>query len=505
ICNLSKYKDGVPSDLHIRVLQSLQQVQPEASAESTNQNYWSDGSMWVQILKISDSRQGQSTVQNMLEYIGAWEWYNTQLELAKKTLRTKKNKSVGERGAALHVMNQIQNRWISGVGIVTPHEDEYNSLSRSGSSSITGEGKHLQRKRINTQLYRGKMCTKLVKELGLGILFDRNIWVYVKSKIEQLDTLVKDIEADTRYMKLLQILSPQVEQLVKNGSPNLHIFYEDLKKAELLSENELRELEECFALEGDPLPHGQLESKIDRLIKDVNIKVLDQTRFGRDDTIAINDGIEIPCDIFDRLRPGKWLNSWTINALMQISDKPAFVRHSLSIPLDEESGNGNFRPIKRPLGAWAKKMAGFREKARDPSGVLAPLVFFCPINHGGRHFSLLEINDREKVIRHYDSRAKTATRLRMGDIIKKQFGDLNFSYTEVPTPQQVDGWSCGIRTVWNFRRLSNNLSIGAGDTALNPDRMILEIVEGLTACVEGGAMTKYVRRRRSERERRLVT
>ncbi|KAE8396945.1 hypothetical protein BDV37DRAFT_289843 [Aspergillus pseudonomiae] len=441
----------------------------------------------------------------MLEYIGAWEWYNTQLELAKKTLRTKKNKSVGERGAALHVMNQIQDRWISGVGIVTPHEDEYNSLSRSGSSSITAEGKYLQRKRINTQLYRGKMCTKLVKELGLGILFDRNIWVYVKSKIDQLDTLVKDIIADTRYTKLLQILSPQVEQLVKNGSPDLHIFYEDLKNAELLSENELRELEECFALEGDPLPHGQLESEIDRLIKDVNIKVLDQTRFGRDDTIAINDGIEIPCDIFDRLRPGKWLNSWTINALMQISDKPAFVRYSLSIPLDEENGNGDFRPIKHPLRGWAKKMAEFREKARDPSGDLVPLVFFCPINHQGSHFSLLEINERDKVIHHYDSRAKLNTSLRIEDIVQEQFGDLKFSYAEVPTPRQRDGWSCGIRTVWNFRRLSNNLSIGAGDTALNPERMILEVVEGLTACVEGGAMTKYIRRRRSGRERRPVT
>lgn len=68
--------------------------------------------------------------------------------------------------------------------------------------------------------------------------------------MEQLDTLVKDIQADTTHMKLLQILSPQLEQLVKSGSPNLHMFYKDLKEAELLSKNDLRELKIRFALEG---------------------------------------------------------------------------------------------------------------------------------------------------------------------------------------------------------------------------------------------------------------
>ncbi|KAE8358565.1 hypothetical protein BDV27DRAFT_163459 [Aspergillus caelatus] len=505
ICHLSKHKDGVPSDVHKRVLQSLQQAQLGVSAECTHQNHWSDGSMWVQVLEMGESRKDRGTIQNMLEYIGAWEWYNTQLELAKKTVTTKKNKPVKQRGAAMHVMDQIQNRWIGGVGIVTLQEGNSHYLSGSDPASISAEEKHLQRNRISMQLNRGKLCSKLVKELGLGILFDENIWAYVKSGMEEVDNIIKAIQADAGHMKLLQILAPQLEHLVKIGLPDLHIFYKDLKEAKLLSESELRQLEGRFALEGDPLPDSQLEAEIDRLIRDVNIKVLDQTTFGRNDTIAINNGMEIPCDIFDRLRPGRWLDSWTINALMQISDKPAFVKHDLSIPLDQKSGNNVLRPIKHPLRAWATKIAKFREEARKASGELVPLVFFCPINHKGQHFSLLEINEREKVIRHYDSMAKVTTRLRMTEVVEEQFGDLKFPYEEVPTPQQDDGWSCGIRTVWNFRHLSNNLPIGSGDTVLNPERMMLEVVEGLTACVESGAMTKYIRRRRSDREKRPPT
>ncbi|KAB8213056.1 hypothetical protein BDV33DRAFT_210576 [Aspergillus novoparasiticus] len=173
ICDLSKYKDGVPSDIHIRVLQSLQ---PGVSAVCANQNHWSDGSIWVQILEMGESRKDRGTIQNMLEYIGAWEWYSIQVELAKKTVTTKKNKPVKQRGAAKHVMDQIQKRWIGGVGKITLQEGNSHYLSGSSPASISAKEKYIQRNRISMQLSRGKQCAKLVKNLGLGILFDENIW-----------------------------------------------------------------------------------------------------------------------------------------------------------------------------------------------------------------------------------------------------------------------------------------------------------------------------------------
>jgi len=41
------------------------------------------------------------------------------------------------------------------------------------------------------------------------------------------------------------------------------------------------------------------------------------------------------------------------------------------------------------------------------------------------------------------------------------------------------------------RRLSNSLPIGGWHAVLSPERMKLEIVEGLQACVEGNAIQRY--------------
>jgi hypothetical protein len=63
------------------------------------------------------------------------------------------------------------------------------------------------------------------------------------------------------------------------------------------------------------------------------------------------------------------------------------------------------------------------------------LVYFRPINSRNNHFTLLEINEREKVIRHYDSDAapeviKGDKGTRISDLVKKDFGGLKFSYSE---------------------------------------------------------------------------
>jgi len=53
-------------------------------------------------------------------------------------------------------------------------------------------------------------------------------------------------------------------------------------------------------------------------------------------------------------------------------------------------------------------------------------------------------------------------------------------------------WSCGIRVVWNFSRLSNGLPIGGWDAVQDPERMKMELVEGLRTCMEANVMRKYV-------------
>jgi hypothetical protein len=55
--------------------------------------------------------------------------------------------------------------------------DGRTSTSSDGQDTIVERKRKLQRQRIVTQLSRGqKLSTKLVKELGLGILFSPQIW-----------------------------------------------------------------------------------------------------------------------------------------------------------------------------------------------------------------------------------------------------------------------------------------------------------------------------------------
>jgi hypothetical protein len=251
---------------------------------------------------------------------------------------------------------------------------------------------------------------------------------YTKMSVEQLNVLIRNVQADSKKMRLLQILSQQLEQLVHEGRPDLHAFYAALKEERLVSGDEFRQLGVTFALDGvssfgfrrdyklirsfstqDTLPEGILNAAVDRLVEDVSTKVLGKHPLEDNDSVAINDGVELPCNIFNKLRQGQWFDAWTIMAAMQISDKPSFVRYGYSVPLDEPGRNGRMKPVQRPLTGWSQKIAEFRRQAGEMSEDATRLVYFCPLNHENSHFSLLEINEREGVIRHYDSMAAQGT------------------------------------------------------------------------------------------------
>jgi hypothetical protein len=182
---LSQHQDGVPKAIHKRILRSLQGTQPEALAASTS-NTWSDGSIWVQVLEMGSSRQRHVTILNMLEYMGAWEWYDGQVQLAQRTISTKKGQPVDRRGAAIHVLNEMQTtrrsvedqgRWISGVGTVALNQSEAGHELPGSPVSLAESDQRQRRKLISMQLSRGqKLSTKLTKNLGFGILFSKKIW-----------------------------------------------------------------------------------------------------------------------------------------------------------------------------------------------------------------------------------------------------------------------------------------------------------------------------------------
>ncbi|KAL4993993.1 hypothetical protein BDV10DRAFT_189454 [Aspergillus recurvatus] len=479
---LTKHRDGVPRQIHANIVNRIQ------GRETTAGNsLWSDGSIWRTILDQGWSENRRITIFNMLEFIGAWEWYDKQVKYIQQTSHVKRGKPVSERGAAARVLSGsvAQGKWVSGIGEVAIQDSK--TQDGPGGVGITSQVQESQKKRFKMQLSRGrKLRTKLIEPLGLGglgILFSPRIWQYTKMRDEELDTVTGIIQTDRKQMRLLGILSEQVQCLVDTGTPDLHKFYNSLE-AELISETDIGDLMTFFSTKDDRLMNTVLETAVDRLLNAVRDDVLNGTS-DEEKMVVVNHSPEIPFGSFKRLNGEKWLDAWIITAAMQISDKSPFVRHYHSIPLNEPGGN----PIPRPLQAISQKVQQSRETSEEK------LVHFCTLNHRRTHFTLLEINERERVIRHYDSMVspdvmKGVKQSRMSRLVKSQFGWLGFEYTDAPTPQQNDDWSCGIRVIWNFKRISNGLSIGPWDKILDPKEMKLEIVEGFMACVQDNAMWK---------------
>uniref|UniRef100_A0A093VIS8 Ubiquitin-like protease family profile domain-containing protein n=1 Tax=Talaromyces marneffei PM1 TaxID=1077442 RepID=A0A093VIS8_TALMA len=446
---LNRYQIDLPRTVYQRILQSLHTTQEPIMDSSAHQ--WSDGRMWMEVLERGSATNRRCSVLNMLEYMGASKWYDSQIEHAKRTVYTTENKPVGEKGAATHVLDHITR--------------EYTLLSR---------------KTITNQCSRGKRLRELVEKVGLGILISPKIWEYTKRKGPQFNQLVQDFKADTQRLALFQILTPQVEHLVHKGCTNPEALYRALRENNIISQDELQEMKAKHQSEPGSTSAVTLSKAVDRLTSQVSTQVFSKRKLDENDTVSINGSVELSIDLFARLRAGEWLDSWALMAAMYISDRPDFVRFGESIPLDSIGRHGQMRSIKRPFQAWAGKIAMFRREAEKST----PLIFYCPVNHDNSHFTLLEVNDSEKVIRHYDSQApltamngtkKTRVAALVEVSLSDEFGDLAYKYTEAPTPQQRDGWSCGTRVVWCFKRLANGLDIGSWDTVLSSERLNMDI------------------------------
>jgi Ulp1 family protease catalytic subunit len=124
-----------------------------------------------------------------------------------------------------------------------------------------------------------------------------------------------------------------------------------------------------------------------------------------------------------------------IMAAIQMADKPYFVgyaapwsdaflnvsRYSHCVPFDTPSRRG-LRVDPGPLAGWRRAVEGEAQHGQDM------LVHFCPINLNANHFTLLEINEREKKIYHYDSWASKdvisghAKQTRVGKTVEVSIG-----------------------------------------------------------------------------------
>lgn len=112
-------------------------------------------------------------------------------------------------------------------------------------------------------------------------------------------------------------------------------------------------------------------------------------------------GKSIPGDSFNRLDIGEWFDIWLLEAALEIQDRPAWVKLGPCVST-HEIVNGKTKPVEAPFRRLRSEVESLRDNdnsQRTQDG----FIFLCPLCVNTNHFTLLEINEREGMIYHYDS------------------------------------------------------------------------------------------------------
>jgi hypothetical protein len=183
-------RQEVPTEVHSRILSTLRPSLVGAPATTAvaerpssiwiagSSTTWS-ASMWINVLEAGYARSREATILNMIELIGASEWYDAELEQAEKAPPPTKRGRPRKRLATL-----ILDKYLKEVRDTTATESPGRLASEGNedrSSSKTSADIHsrileTKRQRLRKNLHRGRTLRKLIQMTRLGILFDPDIW-----------------------------------------------------------------------------------------------------------------------------------------------------------------------------------------------------------------------------------------------------------------------------------------------------------------------------------------
>jgi hypothetical protein len=135
--------------------------------------------MWINVLEAGYARSREGTILNMIEWIGASEWYDAELEQAEKAPPPTKRGTPRKRLATV-----ILDKYLKEVRDTTAMESRGKFASegnedRPSSTNSAGIQRRIlgtKRKRLLGILHRGRTLRKLIQMTRLGILFDPDIW-----------------------------------------------------------------------------------------------------------------------------------------------------------------------------------------------------------------------------------------------------------------------------------------------------------------------------------------
>ncbi|KAL2836332.1 hypothetical protein BJX68DRAFT_37115 [Aspergillus pseudodeflectus] len=129
------------------------------SVQEDLQIQWSDDRSWRDTIEKSFFKAHRYVIFNLLEYIGASDWFDKQVSIAQESFLTKKRQPIKTSTAAGKVLDNIWERCSPRL------------------NNVSSKLQKAQRQRIWLQLHRGReLRSRLAKRLGLGILFSPRIW-----------------------------------------------------------------------------------------------------------------------------------------------------------------------------------------------------------------------------------------------------------------------------------------------------------------------------------------
>lgn len=188
IYEMSKRQEA-PTELHSRILTTIRPNPGETPATAaverpdpiwitSSPTTWS-ASMWINMLEAGHARSKKMTILNMIEWMGASEWYDMELQQAEKAPPSTKRGIPRKRVATL-----VLDKYLKEALDATATENLEKLASKSNEnhpSSLSSAGIQKRildtRRKILTKIFhRGRILRKLVQMTHLGILFDPEIW-----------------------------------------------------------------------------------------------------------------------------------------------------------------------------------------------------------------------------------------------------------------------------------------------------------------------------------------
>jgi len=178
----------IPKEIHSRILTTIQPSlggtsatattvrRPDSAYITSSSTTWST-SMWINMLEAGYARFKETTILNMIEWMGASEWYDAELQQAEKVPPRTKRGTLRKRLATIVLDKYLEAACSTAATEGTDNPTVIDTKDRSlDAARIQTRVLNARRKKLNQIFHRGRALRNLIQMTHLGILFDPDIW-----------------------------------------------------------------------------------------------------------------------------------------------------------------------------------------------------------------------------------------------------------------------------------------------------------------------------------------